>query len=404
MSTELLYHGFGIHGYEHMDSLFEGGGVTLVIRHKRASHRCSACGCWNVVLHGQQSRRLRTVPLGGKPVWVQVAIPRVECRHCAVVRQVRLSFADSRYGYTRSFERYVLELSKAMTIKDVARHLNVGWDTVKNIQKRHLQRRFKKVKLRDLRQIAIDEISIGKGHRYVTIVMNLLSGAVVFIGDGKGADALEPFWKKLKASKARIRAVATDMSAAYIQAVQENLPKAAHVFDHFHVIKLFNDKLSEFRRQLYHEAIGPLAKKVLKGTRWLLLKNPENLDPGHDEQKRLEEALRLNRPLATVYYIKEDLRQIWEQPDKTTARQVFDDWVRRAEASGIEMLRKFAYTLALGKSAILAYYDYRISTGPLEGTNNKIRTMQRQAYGFRDHEFFKLKILALHESKYALVG
>jgi transposase len=404
MSTDLLYHGFGIHGYDHLDSLFQEGEVTLVIRHKRASHRCSNCGCWNVVLHGQQHRRLRTVPLGGKPVWVEVNIPRVECRNCGLIRQVRLSFADARYSYTRSFERYVLELSKAMTIQDVARHLNVGWDTVKDIQKRNLQRRFKKVKLRDLRQIAIDEISIGKGHRYVTIVLNLETGAVVFIGDGKGADSLDPFWKKLKASKARIQAVATDMSAAYIQAVQQNLPKAVHVFDHFHVIKLFNDKLSEFRRQLYHEAVGPLAKKVLKGTRWLLLKNPENLDPEHRERERLAEALRLNQPLATVYYMKEDLRQIWEQPDKATARRVFDDWVRRAEASGIEMLRKFAYTLALGKSAILAYYDYRISTGPLEGTNNKIRTMQRQAYGFRDYEFFKLKILALHETKYALVG
>jgi transposase len=255
-----------------------------------------------------------------------------------------------------------------------------------------------------LQQIAIDEISIGKGHRYVTIVLNLQTGAVVFVGDGKGAASLDPFWKKLKASRARIKAVATDMSAAYIQALQENLPKAVHVFDHFHVIKLFNDKLSDFRRQLFHEAIGPLAKKVLKGTRWLLLKNPENLDPEHNEPQRLAEALKLNQPLATVYYMKEDLRQIWEQPDKATATRVLDDWVRRAEASGISMLQKFAYTLALSKSGILNYYNYPISTGPLEGTNNKIRTMQRQAYGFRDYAFFKLKILALHETKYALVG
>jgi transposase len=404
MSTDLLYHGFGIHGYEHVSSTFEDNEITLTIRHKRASLRCSACRCWNVVLHGQKQRWFRTIPLGRKPVWLDVAIPRVECRKCGAIRQVRLSFADGRYSYTRAFERYVLDLSQAMTIQDVARHLDVGWDVVKDIQKRNLQRRFKRVKLRDLEQIAIDEISIGKGHRYVTIVLNLLSGAVVFIGEGKGAAALGPFWKKLKASKARIKAVATDMSAAYIQAVQENLPKAVHVFDHFHVIKLFNDKLSDFRRKLYNEAIGPLAKQVLKGTRWLLLKNPENLDPKHNERQRLEEALRLNQPLATVYYMKEDLRQIWEQPDKATARRVFDDWVRRAEASGIEMLRKFAYTLALGKSAILAYYDYPISTGPLEGTNNKIRTMQRQAYGFRDYEFFKLKILAIHETQYALVG
>ena len=105
MSTDLLYHGFGIHGYEHLDSVFEGWEVRLVIRHKRASHRCSACGAWNVVLHGEQQRLIRTVPLGSKPVWLQVSIPRVECRLCGVIRQVRLSFAEPRYGYTRAFER-----------------------------------------------------------------------------------------------------------------------------------------------------------------------------------------------------------------------------------------------------------------------------------------------------------
>ena len=135
-----------------------------------------------------------------------------------------------------------------------------------------------------------------------------------------------------------------------------------------------------------------------------LLKNPENLDPTKKEPQRLERALRLNEPLAVVYFMKEDLRQIWQQADKATARRVMQDWIRRAEASGIKMLQKFAATLALYRAGILAYYDYPISTGPLEGTNNKIKTMKRQAYGFRDMEFFKLKILALHRTKYALVG
>jgi transposase len=404
MSTSLLYHAFGIHGYEYLKTKYKAGQVTFTMRHKRESDRCSACRNWSVIRHGEQERTFRTVPIGGKAVLLQAAIPRVECRACGVIRQVHLSFAEPRYSYTRAFERYALELCQSMTIQDVAMHLGVGWDTIKDIQKRNLQRRFKKVRLRDLQQIAIDEISIGKGHRYVTIVLNLLTGAVVFIGEGKGADALQPFWRKLKASRARIQAVATDMSPAYTQAVRENLKKAVHVFDHFHVIKLFNDKLSDFRRKMFAEAIDPREKKVLKGTRWLLLKNPENLDPKHNEIDRLAEALKLNQPLATVYYMKEDLRQIWEQPDKATASQVLDDWINRAEASGISMLQKFAETLRHAREGILAYYDYPISTGPLEGTNNKIRTMQRQAYGFRDQEFFRLKILAIHESKYALVG
>ena len=167
---------------------------------------------------------------------------------------------------------------------------------------------------------------------------------------GKGADALDPFWKSLRASHAKIKAVATDMSPAYIQAVRKHLPRAVHVFDHFHVVKLFNDKLSELRRELYREATEQLHKDILKGTRWLLLKNPENLDADRNEHARLEQALRLNEPLAIAYYLKEDLRQIWSQPNKRTARRVLRDWLARARASGIRILIQFAATLVNGPS------------------------------------------------------
>jgi transposase len=275
---------------------------------------------------------------------------------------------------------------------------------IKDIQKRDLLRRFAKPKLKHLRLIAIDEIAVRKGHRYLTIVLDLDSGAVVFVGDGKGADALKPFWKRLRPSKAKIEAVAMDMSAAYRGAVSTHLPAAKIVFDHFHVIKLFNEKLSELRRALYREATDVLHKQVLKGTRWLLLKNPENLDEQRDEKTRLEEALALNKSLATAYYLKEDLRRFWEQPGKRFATAFLNDWIKRAVASGIKMLQQMAKTLAAHRSGLLAYYDVPITSGPMEGTNNKIKTMKRQAYGFRDQEFFKLKILAIHETRYELVG
>ena len=404
MSTSLLYHAFGIRGYDYVKTDYREGGVIFTIRRRPHTYRCPLCGSRRVASRGCQERAFRAVPIGGKPVSVVLAIPRVECSTCQVIRQTPLDFADPRRSYTRAFERYALELSRLMTIQDVARHLQVSWDVVKDIQKRDLQRRYQKPKLHKLKQIAIDEIAVGHGHRYLTVVLNLETGAVVFVGEGKGADALEPFWKRLKAARARVEAVATDMSPAYIQAVREHLGDAVHVFDHFHVIKLFNEKVSDFRRELHREATDQMHKEVLKGTRWLLLKNPETLDPKKKERERLEEALRLNQPLATVYYLKEDLRQLWEQPDKATAARVLEDWIRRAEASCIKVLQKFAATLAMHRTGILAYYDCRISTGPLEGTNNKIKTMQRQAYGFRDKEFFKLKIYAIHETKYALVG
>ncbi len=176
------------------------------------------------------------------------------------------------------------------------------------------------------------------------------------------------------------------------------------MIDHFHVIKLFNEKLSDLRRDLYREAVDLLKKDVMKGTRWLLLKNPDNLEDKKGERERLNEALQINQPLAAAYYMKEYLRLIWSQPDKATAKFHLDNWIACARVSEIKMLMKFSKTLAAHRQRILAYYDFEISTGPLEGTNNKIKTMKRQAYGFRDQEFFKLKIMGIHEIKYALDG
>jgi transposase len=404
MSTSLLYHAFGIRGYRYIRTDYQCGQVIFTICQEPQNYRCSACRSTQVRSRGQVVRRFRTLPIGSRPTFVVLPIPRVECRACGVVRQVEVPFANPRRSYTFCFERYALELGRRMTIQDVAMHLGVGWDLIKEIQKRHLLRRFAKPKLKHLRYIAIDEISIAKGHRYLTIVMDLESGAVVFVGDGKGADALKPFWRRLRPSGAKIKAVAMDMSVGYRGAVAANLPKAKIVFDHFHVVKLFNDKLSDLRRALHREATDVLHKQVLKGTRWLLLKNPENLDVAKDEKRRLEEALALNKPLATAYYMKEDLRRFWGQPDKQSATAFLNDWIRRAGASGIKMLQQMAATLAVYRSGLLAYYDTMITSGPLEGTNNKIKTMKRQAYGFRDKEFFKLKILAIHETRYELVG
>jgi transposase len=404
MSTSLLYHAFGIRGYHYTRTDYQDGQTIFTIHQEPETCRCSACGSSHVQSRGHVERRFRTVPIGPRATLVVLPIPRVECRDCGAVRQVKVPFADPRRSYTNAFERYALELSRRMTIRDVAKHLGVGWDMIKDIQKRDLSRRYAKPKLKHLRRIAIDEIAVAKGHRYLTVVLDLDSGAVVFVGDGKGADALKPFWKRLRPSRARIEAVAMDMSAAYRGAVATNLSEAKIVFDRFHVMKLFNEKLSDLRRALHREATDVMQKKVLKGTRWLLLKAAENLDEEKDEKTKLEEALALNQSLATAYYLKEDLRQFWEQPGKKFGTLFLDGWIKRAEASGIKMLQQMAKTLAAHRSGLLAYYDVMITSGPMEGTNNKIKTMKRQAYGFRDKEFFKLKILAIHEARYELIG
>jgi transposase len=404
MSTSLLYHGFGIRGYRYVRTEYIEGGVVFTIVQDPKRYRCPACGGRNIILKGGVTRRFRGLPIGGKKVAFVFHVPRIRCRDCNVVRQTALGFADPRRTYTRSFAQYVLHLARLMTIQDVALHLGVSWDVVKEIVKNDLQRRFSNPKLKDLRQIAIDEISIGKGHRYLTIVLDLETGVVVHVGHGKGGEALIDFWKRLRRCGAKIEAVATDMSPAYIDAVTTHLPDAILVFDRFHVTKLFNDKLSDLRRELYRTTKEGLEKDVLKGSRWLLLKRPENLDASRNEHERLEEALRLNAPLATAYYLKEELAEFWEQDSQEEAEAFLLDWILRAESTDIRMLHQFARTLRFHAHGLLAYYDYAISTGPLEGTNNKIKTMKRQAYGFRDYQFFILKIYALHEARYALVG
>jgi transposase len=186
-------------------------------------------------------------------------------------------------------------------------------------------------------------------------------------------------------------------------AVSARLPEAKIIIDDSHVIKLFNERLSDLRRSMSRQSTDAMHKEVLKGTRLLLLKNPENLDAEKNEKQRLEQALTLNKPLATAYYMNDHQRRFWRQPRKRFATTFLDGRSRRAEASGISKIQQMSKTLAAHRNGLLACYDVMISNGPMEGTNNKIMTMKRHAFGFRDHEFFELKILAIHEMKYALV-
>lgn len=394
---------WAVEGYAIVAAEVKEGKSYLDLEPQEQHLQCSVCGGRDLVRRGTVQRQLRSVPIGRQPVFLRVPVQRVYCRTCRKLRQVALGFAEPRRSYTRSLERLVLELCPVMCLQDVAAYLQVGWDLVKEIYARSLEQRRQTLNLRGLRHLAIDELSVGKG-RFLSLVLDLDSGAVVHVGQGKSGEALAEFFTRLKDSGAQIQAVAMDMSAAFQAAVREQLPEAAIVFDHFHLVKLFNEKLSDFRRHCYREATELLHKEVLKGTRWLLLKNPQNLKAQKDEPQRLKEALALNQPLATVYYMKEDLRQLWNQKSKADAEEFLFNWICRANGSGIAMLKSFTKVLASHRSGILAWYDHRISTGPLEGINNKIKTLQRQAYGYRDQHFFTLRIYALHEAKYALAG
>ena len=286
-----------------------------------------------------------------------MSIPKVECQECFSRRRVAVSFAEPHKQHTRAFERYVVELLRFMTPQDVSRHLGISWDLANDIQKRRLKRKFGRPKLKHLKRLAVDEVYVGKRHKYLTLVLDLDSGAVVFVGEGRGSATLRPFFRRLRQSGAKVRAVASDMAGGFLKAVREFLPEARLVLDRFHVVKLFNEKLTKLRRDLYREATDDLHKAVLKGTRWLLLKNPENLDDDRNEHQRLQDALSLNAPLATAYYLKEDLRQFWEQAAKPQAERWLTAWCRRAEQTGIKVLQQMTRTLHKHRQSLLAWYD-----------------------------------------------
>ena len=404
MSTSLLYHAFGIRGYQYQATKFHSGGMTIRVAQAREKLCCPACGSSKVRIVEWFERRWRTVPIGSRETWIEMSVPKVECQKCFSRRRVTVSFAEPHKQHTRAFERYVVELLRFMTPQDVSRHLGISWDLANDIQKRRLKRKFGRPKLKHLKRLAVDEVYVGKRHKYLTLVLDLDSGAVVFVGEGRGSATLRPFFRRLRQSRAKVRAVASDMAGGFLKAVREFLPEARLVLDRFHVVKLFNEKLTKLRRDLYREATDDLHKAVLKGTRWLLLKNPENLDDDRNEHQRLQDALSLNAPLATAYYLKEDLRQFWEQATKPQAERWLTAWCRQAEQTGIKVLQQMTRTLQKHRTSLLAWYDDPISTGPLEGVNNKLKLLQRQAFGYRDLELFKLRILSLHTTHKTLVG
>ena len=347
------------------------------------------------------------LPVGNRKIDMLIRIPRLYCKDCGAIKQPNLPFADPKKHYVRALKRYAIDLCRIASIYDVAQITGLSWDTVKDLHKECLQQKYRTINLKKVRYIAIDEKYLGKKRKFITIVFDLESGRVIYIGQGKGKDALTEFWKRLERSKAKIKAVATDMASGYMSAVMENLPKAELVLDHFHLVKWFNDKLSTLRREMYHEA-DKMGKNILKGSRWLLLKCPENLkihsEQHKDERYRLQQALELNQPLATAYYMKERLRLLFQCTNENNAQTELKNWIEEAESSGIRILKDAAKQLRLWKKPILNWYNYPISTSKLEATNGKIATLQRNAYGYRDNEYFELRIYHLHNSTYSLTG
>ena len=335
--------------------------------------------------------------MGRKKFDLNVNLHRIRCKSCSSFLTERLDFIpEAKVHYTKQLVRTIIELRPEMTIQAAARHFGLSWNTVKEIEKRYLKKKYKKIKLGKVKCIGIDEIHIGD-EGFLRIVRDLESGSVLHIGDGKGADALSDFTKRLRQCKVKLEAISLDFGRAYIKWAKETQPQAELIFDHFHLIKLMNNKLDKIRRTTMAR-LEEEEKKQLKNKRWLFLKNIENLED--DSKAELEKLRSIYSDLGTASMLKESLRNIYSIAEYDFEAEIaFDMWCKKADETGISYMKTMAKTIRKHIKGILAYWNTGITNAFMEGFNNKIRWLNRQAYGYRDIEFLKLKIFDLPNIK-----
>jgi transposase len=324
-------------------------------------------------------------------VWLQVDYRKIWCPRCGKTRVEHLNFCDSPQRLTHRLRRYVYDLCKLMPVTDVAEHLDLDTKTVTAIDKEFLREEFGQTDYEGLRVLAMDEIAMKKGQKqYITVILDYISGRVVWTGQGHDKETLDRFFAGMTADqKAAIQAVAIDMWDPYINRLKHHCPQALIVFDLFHIVKGYSFVIDEVRREEVRKAVGPM-KQAVKGSRYLLLKNRDNLRP--DQADRLDELLKLNENLSRVYVLKDQLKVIYQYKQLDAAKTALDDWIAMAERIDNYHMAQFIKTLRRFEYGILNHCDFPIGTSRLEGVNNKIKVIKRKAYGFHDPVYFGLKI------------
>ena len=318
---------------------------------------------------------------------------RIYCHCCHEYSVEEIPFlSHPKARISIMLERMVLELREQLSIRALANHYHLRWHTVKDIEKRHLCHKFATIDTSRVQAIGIDEIQVGHGQAnrsFLTIVRDLESGAVIHVGDGKGVAALEGALSKLNAS--RLKLVTMDMANAYYTWFAEHFPQAQIVFDHFHVVKLMNDRLDHVRRRVTAK-LDAVQKKQLKGLRFIFLKNNEDIP--ENAQNILRNLRGTFQELGDTYMFKEALRTIYRVAiDAYQAALAFHRWCKLAEETLVPELKTMAKTIRERLGGIVSYWTFgHVSNAGMEGFNNKIRWLIRQAYGFRDREYLKLKI------------
>ena len=354
---------------------------------------CDGCGQEASGLHEVVMRRIRDLPILDAETWLVVPRRRVLCPRCGPKLE-RLPWLGRYSRVTRRLAESVARLCRHLSIKRVAEFFALHWNTVKAIDKQYLKEKLGPVELSGVSVIAMDEFAIQKGHRYATVIVDPTVKRVLWIGRGRGRADIRPFFKLLgKKGRKRLKAVVMDMSSAYENEVRVQCPKAEVVFDLFHVVAKYGREVVDRVRvdEANRLKQDKPARKVVKSAKWLLLRNRDTLKTDEDHV-RLDELLAANQALMCVYLLKDDLKELWTHRKKSDAKAAWQNWFDRAMESGVKPLVDFARKLTPYLPGILAHADWPLHTSLLEGINNKIKVIKRMAYGFRDDEYFFLKI------------
>ena len=361
---------------------FTGDGVLVTVRLRRRRRVCSTCGqTGRLEIHERRVKRWRHLDLGASRCWIECELRLLRCRDCGV-RMEPVPWARPGAHHTRDFEDVVAWLAQQMAFAPIARLLRIGWHTIGPIVERVVADHLNEHRLSRLVAIGVDEISYRRHHRYLTTVADHHSGAIVWCAPGRNSATLQAFFDELGPRKDSIRAVSIDMSGEYQRAIRQAVPDAEICFDPFHVVRLGARATDQVRRDEWnrHDRSHTPQGRWVKGTRWSLLKAPENQTVG--QLATLWEVQQANQRLYRAFLLREELRLLYHLDDPALAPEHLDAWLAWATRSRLRPFVRLARTLRKHRDGILAAIRLGLSNGRLEGLNSKIRLINHRAFGF----------------------
>jgi transposase len=391
MPLQSITDALGLQGWVVAFMDLHAGELRVHIERTGGLHRCRRCGSHTAQAYDHGVRQLRDLPISGRPVYLFMTQWRVDCRLCRAIVAEQIDLCDEGQTMTRRYEHYLARLCELLPTQTVAALEGLSWGAVARVDRKYLERRHQAQRLEGVTQICMDEVAFAKGQKYVTVVSDLVTRQVIWVGKDRAKATVLAFFAQLgAAATAQIEVVAMDMCPAYIAAVEAGAPQATIVYDRYHIMQYVHEAVDQVRRD-EQAAADAQGKTTLKHKRWVLLKREKNLKAS--ERPKLAELLQLNARLATSYVLKEDFTLFFECRDLDSAVQFLDDWIKRAKASRLKPFAHLVEQLQRWRFNLLNYFLHPVSTGLAEAINNKINVIKRTAYGYRDVEFFMLKIL-----------